>query len=685
MNKIDKNNSSFWDTRINYVKNNQRRIEWLNSAKNILSRYRNEAFTAEHHNYYKKNKGYNLLYRNVKTRMSYLVPFVPTISVDTMDQQTDNVVLRTSAFLLESIARKLFSNDKFDSLIQSKKLDAELQGDSGVIWFRYSIKEEMKISETQIINEVGEQVIVEQEHMEEIEELEYDSVSPVDFFTNTARNEEEIEWVARRFYMNKENFKQRFKDVDENDYIFSTAHEESENSYDGYNDNINESSDPKIEVFEIWDRVQRKIIFFSKPSAYKAKNNNNDLIEIIDNPYKDIDFPCILPLKYDEFTDSTIPVPRHSQYIYQYEAIDRIYKQIDDKIASIRLIALGDDRLNLSDIFDKNNNEAIQPVKVPQELYEKGGLQNMISWYSAQPASDIIATLLNLQNIISEQIQMGIGIPEILEGTTSQQEAYGTNRIKGSFGTQRIQDDQRKIIKFIEKNVKLGLSIICNDFSDESIMKLGGLKMINQGILLQSIKLLRNESTRNVNITIATEESRSYVDENYKVQIQDLSTQTANNINTWVNVLGVAPEFAQVAKQMILQPYKASRVGRQFEIELEANLDNAIKIMQQKQSQAPQPPQPDITVMSKAQADNQTKIQIKQMELQNKSQELQAKTQSENIDQNVTEQNNLAKQALEQSKIVLDNRKLDAEIYLKQQELLRDKNIDSNLGGSVFY
>ncbi|MDE6224301.1 MAG: hypothetical protein K2M23_02380, partial [Alphaproteobacteria bacterium] len=456
---MNKSSASFWQQRIESVKKNSFYTSWKAVSKAIVERYRSKKSTNNKvdNPSLEKQVGYNLLFRNVKIRMPYLIPYIPNILVERTNKDNDPVA-RVASTILERAVNKLVSETHLKEKMDLVKLDAELQG-FGNLWLRYcpefknvpvmqreEITDEdgniISIEEKEAVDENGN--VIEEEKLVS-ERIEFDYVAPCDFLFNTAKNWNEVEWVARRVYLTKKEFKDQFTDIDITLYDFN----EEKDDKDDKTEEKDKSSSCKCEVWEIWDKSDRKIYFYAP--FKKGIDNVDDLIAEKDYPFDDIDFPCVKPLMYDEFTDNLIPRPRHAQCWPQYEEVDNITKRISKIIPTIKVAGAVDGSLEgFKKMLSVANEESLVEITNADKYVEKGGIQNAVMWYDVNVPVNVLKTLIEIRKELTEDIQKTIGVYSIIEGQTNSNEAFGTNRLKGAYGTARIQDDQSKIVYYLE-------------------------------------------------------------------------------------------------------------------------------------------------------------------------------------------------------------------------------------------
>lgn len=610
-----KKDTAYWARQLEIAYSDEKYKQWRKLSKDITRRYRNQAFISDKDMKAQKldetNKGYNLLYRNVSVRLPFILPFIPKVQVDRTNRDADGVA-RTASQILERVTNKIIECPQFKRALSYAKLDAELSN-FGVIWVSYA----PFYTDGGLLRE----------------DITFDYVGHDDFIWQKSKHWDDCGWVARRLRMRDEDVKKQFPRLRFDGTLTDAELDEVEKQ--GLIDE-KDRDEKTVSVYEIWDKWDRKVYIYHP--TFKR------MLAVYDYPYE-IDFPCARPLSYDDFIDSTVPVPRHAQYLAQYEAIDRINAKLTAMKDTLRVVGAYDASVaDFGKIFDADNENRMIGLK-NTEKYQGKPLSDMIWLYDN---SSVVASMESLKITRDEYIadvQKGLGIYDVLEGETKATEAYGTNRLKGSFGTMRLQDDQKDAIYFVQDTIRIACDIICQTFEPLSLLTYSTIEYSTETLdqIMQGIDLLRTEALKNTRLTISLEDVRSYYDADYKANISELWTNVFAQLDKVSAMVQTIPEMAIIAKPAIMSMIRGYKVGAFVEQEMETAIDNAIAAYQERMSQ-PQQPTPE---MVKAQNEQQ-KLALDAQKLQLESQKAGAEL-----------ANTAAK---DKTAVVLENKRMDAEI-----------------------
>lgn len=655
----------YWQKQLEIAYSNPIYKRWRKSAKDITRRFRNQAFSNSDNKRAKLDdecKGYNLLYRNVSVRLPFILPFIPKVQVDRTNRDNDQVA-RVASMILERTTAKLTENPQFKRALSYAKLDAELTN-FGIIWVSYA-------------------PYYTQEGLLK-EDITFDYVGSDDFIWQKSKHWDDCGWVARRLRMTEEDVRKQFKNIRLPESVSDEELDELEKQ--GLIDD-KDRDDKTISVYEIWDKWDRKVYIFHP--SYKK------ILATYDYPY-DIDFPCAKPLSYDDFTDSTIPVSRHAQYIEQYKAVDQINRKITRIKDSLRVAGGYDASIaDFGKIFDGDNENSLIGLKNVEKLQGKG-IESCIWMLPQDNIAKSLETLKVVRDEYISDIQKGLGIYDVLEGETQAQEAYGTNRLKGSFGTMRLQDDQKDAIYFVQDTIRIACDIICQTFEPLSLLTYSTIEYSNQSLpmVMQAIELLKTEMMKNTRLTISLEDVRSYYDSDYKANISELWTNVFAQLQAVSTMVQEIPEMALIAKPAIMSMIRGYKVGAFVEQQMEEAIDNAIAAYQQRMAQ-PQQPTPEILKAQNEQQKTQLQAQKLQLEAQKSAVELQntrdkdataVALENKRADAEIAKivsdtEINQAKLSIMKQDADRKERELDAEIELAMFKALHpDVEVDTNLG-----
>jgi hypothetical protein len=470
------------------------------------------------------------------------------------------------------------------------------------------------------------------------------------FLHDPCRKWSEVDWISFEHNLTRDELIKNFSggDIDEETLktmpLTNTVNEEAgekEKETDLFK---------KIEVQEIWSKLDKKIYFIAesfKEGPLKVEDDNLKL--------KDF-FPVPPPIYAVESTTNLVPIPEFTLYKDQADELDRVTARINRLIQGLRLIGVYDGTIpEMDKLKNSAENELIAAENV-NRIHDIGGLKNAVFFWPIEQASAVLVNLYNQRDQLKELIYEITGISDIMRGTTDPRETKGAQSIKANWGGQRIQRRQKAVERYVRDIIRIKAEIIAEKFSPETLKQMTGRE-----ITPEMLKVMRNDALREFRIDVETDSTIAAT----KQEEQKEVVTFLKGFTEFVAGLGPAVESgyitAKASKAMALAAARRFRFGREVEDALtEMDAEGADKA--QEGGKKPTPEE------MKMQADQQAQQMKMQAELQIKQQEMQMKQQAQQAD---IQAKQMAQQAEMQMKQQEAGQKaeLDREIAMGKQQL----------------
>jgi hypothetical protein len=252
---------------------------------------------------------------------------------------------------------------------------------------------------------------------------------------------------------------------------------------------------------------------------------------------------------------------------------------------------------------------------------------------------------------VKGQIYELMGIADIQRGQSDPNDTLGAQIIKSNNAMGRLKTQQHAVVDFATSLLCIKAQIICNHFTDDTIIKISGAMQLSpqdQALVPQALELLRDEASKNFRIEV-TSDSMIYQDEQQEKQdrIAFLSA-VGSFMQSALPAAAQSPELTPMLCEMLKFGVTAFKAGKQLEGIIDQTADDLRKQYEQTKGQ----PKPPPIEMQKAQMQMQGEQAKIQAQAQLKQQELQANSQ--------------AKQAEMQMSAQLEMQKLQAEMQLEK-------------------
>lgn len=570
----------------------------------------------------------NLFHSNIVTLRSMLFGQQPKVDVSRRFQDASDDVGRVASLLFE----RLLNNDielETDTYQDALRyaLDDFLIPGLGTARVRYDMEEK----EGAVTNET----------------VPTDYVHWKDFLWSPCRTWNECRWVAFRTYLRKNEVVKYFSEEIADRIEFKSNKGDEEDR----------QKDPQkcAEIWEIWDKEERKVCWFS--FGYK------ELLKKKDDPLKLSGFwPCPRPMLANTTTKSLIPKPEYTYAQDLYEEVD----VLESRIARLTRAC------KAAGVYDKNSdgvqrllNEGVENTLIPVESWaafaEKGGLKGQIDWLPIEEIAKVIDILSAKRTEKINLLYQTTGMSDILRGSTDPRETKGAQELKSRFASVRIQAIQDMFAEFASDLQRLKAEIISRHFSPESIFKQANataLSEADKALLQPAMELIKSPDDLLWRITVRPE-SVAMMD---YAQLKQERTEYINALAMYMQSSAPLLQVDTGITPYLLELLKWGLAGFKGSAAIEGTIDRAIVQAQQAAAQkASQPPPPDPKVeaqKAKAQAD----MQQAQMEFQLDVKRMQAEMQMEAAKFQ-------REMAQDQQKHQLEIQKMQMEIAMLQQKL----------------
>lgn len=613
----------------------------IETAKSNLKNYFKDVETCNKA-YHNVDMNYNIFYSNVEILNANLCianpkpdiqrRFLKRLEKDKLKSNT----YATVAKILNGAVEYVSDIDDLDNQLSDAVKNAVISG-RGILWVDYE--------PTIATNELGEEYV-------EDREIKIESLNPEEFLYSSAEKERDIWWVARRHLLTREDIKRRFG--------YNPTEAELQFKQD------DETQLKRGEVWEIWDKNSKKRGFILLSDVRQK------MLEETEDPYQLNDF---FPCSYITFIENgTIPIPEYMIYHKQAELLEVVSKksaQIEDELKYVTLIGSQDKGI-AQKITSAKNGEVLS---IPTDNVISA-IDGMIA---TTPIDKAVALLEHLQTE-KERLKLNIyditGISDIMRGISDSQETATAQKIKGLFGSLRFQTRQKKVQNFRRDIYRIIAEIIAEHYDEETLAEMtctylptvedkikvqlllqqgGQMPQAQMDILKEPtwedvLQILRSDKLRNYTVDVETVATAFDDTEQQNLAIKDL-TQLYLSMVQYSDSLSPATlkGFIPLIKMNLSSIKISSAVGNQLEEAIESAYKEA-----EEEAQQPQQPNPELM---KVQSD----IEYKQGELKIKEQEV----------------------AIKQQEADRKEAELQAQIYLKEQEIQTGVDINSNISGDV--
>ena len=647
---------------------------WEDRSDKIVKRYRDDSRSRNN-----PNAKFNILWSNVQTITPAIFARLPRPDVSRRFRDNDPVGRVASMMLERALEYEIEHYGDYNSAMKSSVLD-RLLGGRGTSWVRYEPHivgtdggeaEGAPDDGYQITEDTDEAETEGGMFREDQERIEYEC-APVDYvawrdFGHTiARTWEEVTAVWRKVYLGRPALVERFGEELGGKIPLDTKPETTKT----FNEKMGEGSHEAC-IYEIWDKTTGEVIWLSKSMG--------KILDTKPDPLKLENFwPCPKPLYATITTDSLIPVPDFALYQDQARQLDTLADRIDGFIQALKVRGVYDaSEPSLQRLFTEGDNNALLPIKNWGAFAEKQGMAGAINLVDIQPIASALQSSYTAMDQVKSQIYEIMGIADIQRGQTDPNETLGAQIIKSNNASGRLKTMQHDVVNFATSLLSIKAQIICNHFTDDTIIKISGAMQLSpqdQMLIPQALQLLKDEPAKNFRIEV-TSDSMIYQDEQQEKQNRvEFLSAVSSFMQTALPTAMQAPELTPLLMEMLKFGVTAFKAGKGMEGLIDETADKFREQAKQMEGQ-PKPPSPEQQKMQMEMQLAQAKMQAAQQQAQQTAQLEQQKItmqmELEKAKQEYQAQENQLKFQLEDQR---NMRQAEMDLKVAQMKMMTERN-----------
>ncbi|KAA0971084.1 hypothetical protein FPY71_11605 [Aureimonas fodinaquatilis] len=619
-------NATDWSGRIEEARRVER--DWRTKGREVIDIYRAEK-TADGGS----GRGrFNMLYANTSILAPAMYQQPPRADVRRRFSRANPVADRAAA-ILQAALNASFETGGLDSEVKRMVQDVLLPG-RAVLRVRW-------VPVVQELLSTGPDGVPLKEVRKVWETLEYDHVFWEDFICEPARRWKEVNWCAFRHYLTRQQMREEFGDSEDiarllDDGEWSRAAFVHSPSDTEQLSNTCKSAEPRAIVWECWDKTGRVIDWIVPGISSQLLRRDEDVLQLQGF------FPCAEPLTSVSTSNTMVPVPEYEIYRDLAAEVARLTERIDAIMKRMRIRGLFNGSIEeLADALDGEDGKMVAVASVEMEA-----LASNIWLIPLDMLAQTAMALYGAREQSKQALYEVTGISDVLRGASVAGETATAQRIKGNFGTLRIDDRRRALNGTIQQVNRIAAEIMASKFSAQTLSMMSGYE------LTQDVEaFLRNEAMLMCHVDVETD-STIAADEFGEQETATRLVQAVGGIlQTFAPLVqaGFAPpEFVAETMKMLLRPFKGSR-------DLIDILNQAIE---QQQLQQPAQDQPQPPSQEQEMAGQQARMQAAkaQIDLQARQQDMQLRQEKHAVDMARAQQD----MALQREKMLLQTARSSA-------------------------
>tara|TARA_R110000824_G_scaffold137452_2_gene301566 strand:- start:2951 stop:5278 length:2328 start_codon:yes stop_codon:yes gene_type:complete len=632
---------------------------WRKQARDVNARYRDEKDSAGGASYlidenrYSSGCRYNILYSNVQTICPALYNQTPKPDVRRRYRDADEAGKQISDIMERGLSYTMDEYD-FDRFMRLAVKDQQLSG-RGVTRIKYESSFAKKVDDE------GEEYD-EKAH----EEVYWCHVNWADFRVGPGRTWEEVEWVAFKHLLNKEEGEEKFGAAMFGEVQMDYTPQGMQDSDEG--DPVSDTFKRAI-VWEIWDKEAAEVIYIAPSLAERPLKTEDDPLGLAHF------FPVPRPLYSTENTDNLVPVEPFRFYQDQADELDEITRRISGIIKTCKVRGIYDSTITeMSGLMDAGENVMVPATDV-LPLMQAGGLEKAIWLWPVERIAGVLVHLYNQRDAIKTAIYEITGIADIMRGSSAASETLGAQQLKAQFGTMRLDDQRREVQRYARDLVRMAAEVMAEHFSSDTMAIMTEVQLptqeqkaqammaaqqmeqqgqpipakLREGLSLptwdEALQILRDDKQRAYRIDIETDSTVA----GDQAADQKAITELLVGISSFIQNAGPAVAAGylplEAAKSLLMTSIRRFKLGREVEDALDM-------------------------IGEEEEGEEQTDPQVMQMQQQGEQMQQQMQQMGEQLQQ-VTQENQALKASVEgeQAKLSMEGQKALKAAEQKDREL----------------
>jgi len=475
-----------------------------------------------------------------------------------------------------------------------------------------------------------------------------------DFIWSPCRVWEERRWVGRKVYMDRDQLKKRFGEEKGGKVPLNHRPQNMNlNTYPGGVVPVNQAIQMAC-VFEIWDRVHRKVIWMSKDMP-EVLDEKDDFLNLVGFE------PCPRPLFANISTSNTVPRPDYYLVQDQYNELDQVNNRISMLVKACKVVGVYDQAATgIQRMLLEGTDNTLIPVDNWAMFAEKGGVKGQVDWLPLEQIVNALQRLYEAREGIKAQIYEITGIADIVRGASKASETLGAQEIKAKFASVRIKDTQDEVARFAAELLRIKAEIQVKHFDPELLIRKSNIMRTDDADLAQeAVELLQSEEGFEWRIVVTSDQIAQTDYAMEKADRIELLTSVSGYLSTSGELIASKPEVAPLLIGILKWAIAGFKNARDIEGMLDRALDDMIK--------NPPEPQPDPAAeqakaeMAMAQQEHQMKMQEMQSKIQLKQQEMQLKIQAKLKEMEMAD-------AQGRQELQMEVQRMQMELMMAQQE-----------------
>ena len=454
--------------------------DWRTRAKKIIARYRDDRSQTQDGANLQVSR-FNALWSNVQTLLPAVYIKPPKAVAERRFLDKDPLARLASQTLERSLDVQI-EVGYFHPTMQKCVLDYLLVG-RGTMWERYepTYGEAVDIGDNGGAQYGATPAQAQEQPGEAPRPVTYEKVCTDyvgwdNFRHSPAPIWDDVWWVAKKEMLTRKELRARFKEKDPASGkpiadLIPLQRGDKDNQNDNRNERDVKRKQPRAIIWEIWNKVDREVIFIAPDWPNAALERSPDPLGLQSF------WPCPKPLYATTTNETLVPIPDYVEYQDQADELDSLTARIKALTDAVRVNGVYDASYpELKRILQEGVDNRMIGVKNYAEFAAKGGLEAAMDFVPLQDVVEALVKLYEARERTKADMAEITGLSDIVRG-----QAQGTTKtateqkIKGQFASLRLEDRKKEVSRFARDGINIAGEIIAEQFSCENLAAMTGM------------------------------------------------------------------------------------------------------------------------------------------------------------------------------------------------------------------
>ena len=186
------------------------------------------------------------------------------------------------------------------------------------------------------------------------------------------------------------------------------------------------------------------------------------------------------------------------------------------------------------------------------------------------PIENVITVIMRLYEAreqTKQELYEITGLSDILRGASDPRETAAAQKLKGQFGSMRLEDQQDEVARFVKECICLQAEVIAEHFDAQTLTLMTG-EQVDEQVL----QLLRNDPIRTFRIDIETDSTIKTDQVQERQDRTEFIKSSTEYLTQAVEIGTQSPALVPLLGEMLMFGVRGFKVGRDLEEVMEQTL-----------------------------------------------------------------------------------------------------------------